>query len=280
MTLKEQIRHSIPAAIVVVIGAWVMIYYSIVQWETMKPVPSWDLAIFSELAKAYAHFQTPIVPVKGDGYNLLGDHFHPILILLGPIWRLFPTPLSLLITQDLLLAFSAWPLTRLASRLRESGLTVYGFGEKKTPEAFRKACDKFVYTEIFRPEKQRQEKEKNNGKNNPAAEESAAAPDALPLLKRAVRENADDLGWANLGPIGSYISKINPDFDSRLYGYGKLSDLIKSFDIFEHRTDNNQLQVRRRKSADKPTERSSENPFSSFQTTFSYFPINALPVYI
>ena len=117
MNLKEQIRHSIPAAIVVVIGAWVMIYYSIVQWETMKPVPSWDLAIFSELAKAYAHFQAPIVPVKGDGYNLLGDHFHPILILLGPIWRLFPTPLSLLITQDLLLAFSAWPLTRLASRL-------------------------------------------------------------------------------------------------------------------------------------------------------------------
>ena len=131
--------------------------------------------------------------------------------------------------------------TRLASRLRESGLTVYGFGEKKTPEAFRKACDKFIYTEIFRPEKQRQEKEKNSGKNTPAA-----APDALSLLKRAVRENADDLGWANLGPIGSYISKINPDFDSRLYGYGKLSDLIKSFDIFEHRTDNNQLQVRRK----------------------------------
>ena len=151
--------------------------------------------------------------------------------------------------------------TRLASRLRESGLTVYGFGEKKTPEAFRKACDKFVYTEIFRPEKQRQEKEKNNGKNNPAAEESAAAPDALPLLKRAVRENADDLGWANLGPIGSYISKINPDFDSRLYGYGKLSDLIKSFDIFEHRTDNNQLQVRRRsdKAADKTESRQPES---------------------
>ena len=117
VNLRDQIRHSIPAAIVVVIGAWVMIYYSIVQWETMKQVPSWDLAIFSELAKAYAHFQAPIVPVKGDGFNLLGDHFHPILITLGPIWRLFPTPLSLLITQDLLLAVSAWPLTRLASRL-------------------------------------------------------------------------------------------------------------------------------------------------------------------
>jgi len=135
--------------------------------------------------------------------------------------------------------------TRLASRLRESGLTVYGFGEKKTPEAFRKACDKFVYTEIFRPEKQRQEKEKNNGKNHPAAEESAAAPDAPPLLKRARRQNPDDPRRAHPRPIGSYISKINPDFDSRLYGYGKLSDLIKSFDIFEHRTDNNQLQVRR-----------------------------------
>lgn len=117
MNLKDQLRHSIPAAIVVVIGAWVMIYYSLVQWQTMKQVPSWDLAIFSELAKAYAHLQAPIVPVKGDGFNLLGDHFHPILILLGPIWRIFPTPLSLLITQDLLLAVSAWPLTRLASRL-------------------------------------------------------------------------------------------------------------------------------------------------------------------
>ena len=140
--------------------------------------------------------------------------------------------------------------TRLASRLRESGLTVYGFGEKKTPTAFRKACDKFIYTEIFLPEKQRANKERGNGKTHAtAAEENNNTPDALPLLKRAVRENADDLGWANLGPIGSYISKINPDFDSRLYGYGKLSDLIKSFDIFEHRTDNNQLQVRRKTEA-------------------------------
>ena len=140
--------------------------------------------------------------------------------------------------------------TRLASRLRESGLTVYGFGEKKTPTAFRKACDKFIYTEIFLPEKQRANKERGNSKtHSPAAEENNNTPDALPLLKRAVRENADDLGWANLGPIGSYINNTNPDFDSRLYGYGKLSDLIKSFDIFEHRTDNNQLQVRRKTEA-------------------------------
>ena len=97
-------------------GAWVLIAYSVGQWRSMT-VPSWDLAIFAELAKAYAHGQAPIVPIKGDDYNLLGDHFHPILVLLGPIWRLFPTPLALLVVQDLLLAVSAWPLTRLATRL-------------------------------------------------------------------------------------------------------------------------------------------------------------------
>ena len=131
--------------------------------------------------------------------------------------------------------------TRLASRLRESGLTVYGFGEKKTPESFRRACDKFVYVEIFRPEKnlpkQKNAPNQNNKSNN--------NQELINLIKRAVKETADDLGWANLAPIGSYINKVNPDFDSRLYGFSKLSDLIKSLDLFEHRTDNNQLQVRR-----------------------------------
>ena len=148
--------------------------------------------------------------------------------------------------------------TRLASRLRESGLTVYGFGEKKTPEAFRKACDKFIHTEIFRPEKNSGDKHKSSGKAKPA-ESGPAAPDAATLIKRAVRENADDLGWANLGPIGSYINKINPDFDPRLYGFSKLSELIKSFDIFEWRTDNNQIQVRRTNRPSESEARPSRN---------------------
>ena len=80
----------LPAALVVVVGAWVLIAYSVGQWRSLT-VPSWDLAIFAELAKDYAHGQAPIVSIKGDGYNLLGDHFHPILVLLGPVWRLFPT---------------------------------------------------------------------------------------------------------------------------------------------------------------------------------------------
>ncbi|MDO4906469.1 NYN domain-containing protein [Neisseria sp.] len=155
--------------------------------------------------------------------------------------------------------------TRLASRLRESGLTVYGFGEKKTPEAFRKACDKFVYTEIFRPEKQPSGTHKNGGKAKPSADSSGSETDALKLIKRAVRENADDLGWANLGPIGSYINKTNPDFDPRLYGFAKLSELIKSFDIFEHRTDNNQLQVRRNDKNGRPSEKENKSADAAVQ---------------
>ena len=113
---RAAVLDRLPAALAVLVGAWVLIAYSVGQWRSMT-VPSWDLAIFAELAKAYAHGQAPIVPIKGDNYNLLGDHFHPILVLLGPIWRLFPTPLALLVVQDLLLAVSAWPLTRLATRL-------------------------------------------------------------------------------------------------------------------------------------------------------------------
>ena len=90
----------LPAALAVAVGAWILIAYSVDQWRSIT-VPSWDLAIFAELAKDYAHGRAPIVPIKGEGYNLLGDHFHPILILLGPVWRLFPTPLALLVVQDL-----------------------------------------------------------------------------------------------------------------------------------------------------------------------------------
>ena len=106
----------LPAALTVLIGAWVLVTYSVGQWRAMT-VPSWDLGIFSEAAKAYSHLDAPIVPIKGPDYNLLGDHFHPILVLLGPLWALFPSGLTLLIVQDLLLAVSAWPIVRLAQRL-------------------------------------------------------------------------------------------------------------------------------------------------------------------
>lgn len=141
--------------------------------------------------------------------------------------------------------------TRLAQRLREEGLTVYGFGEKKTPDAFVRACDKFIYTEVLRmeaasaPAKPAAIKpaKKAAAKSAPAKPVSAAtlAPavpaaeaknkstEQLPLalLRQAIEEASDENGWAPLGAVGSYLNKIQPDFDPRLYGHRKLSDLLK-----------------------------------------------------
>lgn len=100
----------------VLAGAWLLCAYAVAQWRALA-APSWDLAIFTELAKAYAHLEAPVVPVKGEGFNLLGDHFHPVLVLLAVPYWIHPSGLSLLITQALLLAVSAWPVTRTAARL-------------------------------------------------------------------------------------------------------------------------------------------------------------------
>lgn len=113
--------------------------------------------------------------------------------------------------------------TRLATRIRESGLVVYGFGEKKTPEPFVAACDRFIYTEILRTE--------------PAAQ--PAQQKANPKLKRAVAAALDscarDDGWAHLGTLGQYLVTNDPAFDSRNYGYKKLSELIKAQPYLEVR---------------------------------------------
>lgn len=144
--------------------------------------------------------------------------------------------------------------TRLASRLRENGLTVYGFGEQKTPEAFRKACDKFIYTEIFQSQAKTASKPvPTRGRRSAKEADTALAPlemgtiDAalINLLYKAVKESADDLGWAGLGAVGSYVNKVTPDFDARNYGFAKLSSLIKSLEQFETRVDNNQLKIRK-----------------------------------
>ena len=125
--------------------------------------------------------------------------------------------------------------TRLAARLRESGLTVYGFGERKTPKPFVAACDKFIYIE------------------NLTFAEAAAAPDVEPLkppprasaaqlksdaalaklLRSSVEAASDDDGWAPLGSVGTIVTNQRPDFDPRNYGYAKLSDLMTATALFE-----------------------------------------------
>ena len=118
--------------------------------------------------------------------------------------------------------------TRLAARIRESGLIVYGFGERKTPGPFVAACDKFIYTEILASKPD----EEQPLKPRPAAQ-LKKDNGLLNLLRNAIDAASDDEGWAGLGGVGSIITKQRPNFDSRSYGYGKLSDLIAAIDLFE-----------------------------------------------
>ncbi len=111
---RVALRQPEPWAVAAAAGA-VYVVVAVLQWRRLE-APSWDLAIFTQLAKAYAGLEAPIVPIKGDGFNLLGDHFHPLLVLLGPVYALFPSGLTLLVVQALLVALSAWPLTALAVR--------------------------------------------------------------------------------------------------------------------------------------------------------------------
>jgi uncharacterized LabA/DUF88 family protein len=138
--------------------------------------------------------------------------------------------------------------TRLASRIRESGLTVYGFGERKTPEPFRTACDKFIYTEVLAGTAATAEAEA--APKQRSAKELRGDTHLMNLLRGAIEAASDDTGWAGLGAIGSIVNKQSPDFDSRNYGYAKLSGLIKGIGLFDaeepHIGKGKQIYVRQR----------------------------------
>ncbi|MBW8686162.1 NYN domain-containing protein [Chitinophaga rhizophila] len=122
--------------------------------------------------------------------------------------------------------------TRLATRLREAGMRVFGLGEKKTPSAFRAACDKFIYLEILvNDRKDTSVKQKTVKEKTKAI--SKADKDLVNMLTSSINDIADEDGWAYLGELGNLLLKKQPDFDARNYGYGKLLQLIKSFDDFE-----------------------------------------------
>lgn len=140
--------------------------------------------------------------------------------------------------------------TRLASRIRESGLVVYGFGEKKTPLAFISACDKFIYTEILGRSKEAattsaadslaEKDTKSLAKESSSQKVEALSSQKLnrdqelvDLLKDAYKAIAEEDGWANLGPFGAQLTKISSSFDQRNYGYEKLGGLIRASDMFE-----------------------------------------------
>lgn len=118
--------------------------------------------------------------------------------------------------------------TRLASRIREEGLTVYGVGERKTPSAFVSACDRFIYTDVllFKDEP-------GTSASGKSADELGRDQKLVGLLRSAIDAASDDDGWAHLGGVGSNVAKQAPDFDPRNWGYKKLSDLLDAMSQFE-----------------------------------------------
>lgn len=142
--------------------------------------------------------------------------------------------------------------TGLATRIREEGLMVLGFGEQKTPDAFRNACHKFILTELLRPSVTEPEQSTTSkGEAAPTASvkdvsTNPKSPDfPRQFILAALEQSSDENGWAHLGTFGSYLTKLQPDFDSRVYGFKKLSDLVKAkTDLFvtEERTPPGQTQ--------------------------------------
>jgi uncharacterized LabA/DUF88 family protein len=134
--------------------------------------------------------------------------------------------------------------TRLAARIREQGLDVYGIGEKKTPEAFRMACKRFIYVEnlglVDEPAPRDVPKpERGTGMMPELPVEAAprgakeAPAKAIPLIVAAMRAIDPEGEWYSLGQIGQYITQASPDFDTRTYGSAKLSDLVRKISRFE-----------------------------------------------
>lgn len=126
--------------------------------------------------------------------------------------------------------------TGLAKRIRESGLDVYGFGEQKTPEAFRQACDQFIYIENLRPF--------NTITDFNELQKSIELQRDFELIKSAIEDVSDENGWALLSRIGINIRNKKPDFDFRTYGYKKLIDLIRSTELYDIHEDNLKIRLK------------------------------------
>ncbi len=130
--------------------------------------------------------------------------------------------------------------TRLATRLREAGKMVIGIGEKKTPEPFIVACDRFIYIEILKDTSKENLEETNKGKNAKKSNVDKITPKVIRLISSTISDVADEDGWAFLGDVGGLLQKKQPNFDSRNYGFQKLTPMINSISSFEVESRENQ----------------------------------------
>jgi len=118
---------------------------------------------------------------------------------------------------------------RLAARIREQGVTVYGFGERKTPRPFVTACDKFIYLDVLQADGDAAPAAKAAGRSG--GRKNAGDPQLLSTLRAAINAVSDDDGWADLGGVGSHIIKQLPEFDPRNYGFTRLGELVEASGI-------------------------------------------------
>jgi uncharacterized LabA/DUF88 family protein len=134
--------------------------------------------------------------------------------------------------------------TKLATRIRESGRRVFGFGEMKTPKPFVSACDRFIYTEVFA---KKQEDQQESTIKPRTTKELRGDTTLTNLIRSSIDACSDEAGWSQLGPMGSFISKTANDFDPRNYGFSKLSELVTAIGLFEVERKENRVYVRNAK---------------------------------
>ena len=137
--------------------------------------------------------------------------------------------------------------TRLAARIREHGVDVFGFGAQKTPESFRQACRRFFYTENLLG---------GTANTQDAASKSQPLqpPDAAtPMIKKVIAQMESEDGWVDLGEVGKRLTNLAPDFDSRTFGSRKLSDLVRKTNSFEIEPKGGAMRIRIKPPAGSPT---------------------------
>ncbi|MCC5986656.1 MAG: NYN domain-containing protein [Pararhodobacter sp.] len=212
--------------------------------------PKWAEAIFEEIASLG---EASVRRVYGDFSRQQMAGWHDMIPALGLVPHHQPANTVGKNASDIALVIDAMDLmhsnrfdgfvlissdsdfTRLASRIREQGLDVYGIGQRKTPAAFRMACKRFIFVENLTGEPEPETRDAPR-RDKPA--------DAVPLILAAMQAIDKDQEWFALGPLGQTITANHPDFDSRTYGCAKLSDLVRKAGEFEIRTTGNQIEAR------------------------------------
>ncbi|MDE3078806.1 MAG: NYN domain-containing protein [Paracoccaceae bacterium] len=222
--------------------------------------PQWAEAIFEEIAslgeasvrRIYGDFSRSALKGWSDRLATLGlvPHHSPM----NTVGKNASDIALVIDAMDLLhsgrfdgfvLVSSDSDFTRLASRIREQGLDVYGIGQQKTPEAFRRACKRFIFVENLIAAPTGAEDASGDGAKGEVAPKKEPPSKAIPLILGAMKAIGTDEEWYSLGQIGQFITQANPEFDVRTYGSGKLSDLIRKTGRFEVKQGSgNHLQVR------------------------------------